>query len=94
MGDGMPNYDADTFMDTARALGGEGSVDPFAQLTEREKQVALELARGSTNRAIAEWLDISIKTVDTHRGHLLKKLKLRNNVELCRLAIRVGKIAA
>jgi DNA-binding NarL/FixJ family response regulator len=48
------------------------------------------LARGHTNREIAEHLAISIKTVDTHRGHVLKKLNLRNNSELTRFAVKHG----
>jgi two-component system response regulator NreC len=43
-----------------------------------------------TNREIAEHLDISIKTVDTHRGHILKKLRLRNNSDLTRFAVKHG----
>lgn len=59
-------------------------------LSHREDQVAKLLALGSRNQDIAKQLDISIKTVDTHRQHVLKKLKLRNNVELARHALRQG----
>lgn len=61
-----------------------------ANLTEREKEIGLLLARGDTNREIASALNISIKTVDTHRGHILKKLALRNNVGLARFVICAG----
>jgi two-component system, NarL family, invasion response regulator UvrY len=61
---------------------------PAGALTAREQQVMEMLARGLTNREIAEHLAISIKTVDTHRGHVLKKLGLRNNSELTRFAIK------
>jgi two-component system, NarL family, invasion response regulator UvrY len=64
---------------------GEGG--PASSLTARELQVMEMLARGMTNREIAEHLAISIKTVDTHRGHVLKKLDLRNNAELTRWAV-------
>lgn len=64
--------------------------NPFDNLTSREKQVATFLCDGLRNAEIAEKLDISTKTVDTHRGHLLAKLSCRNNVELVRLAIRHG----
>lgn len=66
----------------------------FPALTDREREVALLLADGSRNSEIAEELDISIKTVDTHRAHVLRKLHCRNNVELCKLAIREGYIKA
>ena len=63
---------------------------PANSLTAREQQVMEMLARGMTNREIAEHLVISIKTVDTHRGHVLKKLGLRNNSELTRFAVKHG----
>ena len=45
---------------------------------------------GQVNREIAEALSISIKTVDTYRQRILKKLGLRNNAELSRFAIKQG----
>lgn len=62
----------------------------LSALTARETQVMEMLARGMTNREIAHDLDISVKTVDTHRGHVLKKLALRNNAELARFAVKHG----
>jgi two-component system, NarL family, invasion response regulator UvrY len=70
-----------------------GDVHPASALTAREQQVMEMLARGMTNREIAEHLDISIKTVDTHRGHVLKKLGLRNNSELTRFAVKHGYVS-
>lgn len=61
-----------------------------SSLTVREREVASMLCRGMKNAEIAEAMGISIKTVDTHRGHVLSKLEVRNNVELLRLAIRKG----
>lgn len=58
------------------------------QLSEREYQVMLHLAAGKRNQEIAELLGISVKTVDTHRANLLKKLGLRNNADIARFAIR------
>lgn len=63
---------------------------PFDALTARELQVATRLALGATNAEIADDLDISVKTVDTHRMHVMKKLDTRNNVGLARLALRAG----
>lgn len=66
---------------------------PLAELlSKREFQVMSYLASGMTNREIAKLLDISVKTVDTHRGHVLKKLKLRNNSDITRFAIQHGYI--
>jgi DNA-binding NarL/FixJ family response regulator len=67
-----------------------GSVEPAASLTARELQVMEMLARGMTNREIAEHLGISGKTVDTHRGHVLKKLGIRTNSELTSFAVKHG----
>ncbi|HKE19434.1 MAG TPA: response regulator transcription factor [Kofleriaceae bacterium] len=71
------------------ALGAErpASLD---SLSKRELEVMCFLATGMTNREIAEQLGISVKTIDTHRGHLLKKLQLRNNSDITRFAIRHG----
>ena len=66
--------------------------DLLAKLSPRESEVLDRLASGATNREIADELSISVKTVDTHRGHLLKKLRLRNNSDLTRFAIRVGRV--
>ena len=59
-------------------------------LSNREIQVLRRLALGQTSREIAEAYNISIKTVDTYRFRLLKKLNLRNNAELSRFAIQHG----
>lgn len=72
---------------------------PWGRLTQREAAVAKYLALGWTNREIGNELDISQKTVDTHRGHVLKKLHAtgrpcRNNADLTRHAIRAGIITA
>lgn len=69
-----------------------GAADPAGTLTARELQVMEMLARGMTNREIAEHLGISGKTVDTHRGHVLKKLGIRNNSELTSFAVKHGYI--
>lgn len=57
-------------------------------LTPMELEVATMLALGMKNSEIAEKIGISVKTVDTHRGHVLQKTELRNNVELARWALR------
>jgi two-component system invasion response regulator UvrY len=61
---------------------------PLDALSMRELQVLRRLAMGQTNREIAGAYHISIKTVDTYRARLLKKLGLRNNAELSRFAIQ------
>ena len=72
------------------ALNRKRSEHPAQILSQREFQVMSYLAAGKTNREIADTLSISVKTVDTHRGHVLKKLRLRNNSDITRFAISNG----
>ena len=67
---------------------GQTGKSPLDLLSARELQVLRRLALGHTNREIAQAYNISIKTVDTYRLRLLKKLALRNNAELSRFAIQ------
>lgn len=63
-------------------------------LTEREREVLTLIAEGLTNQEIAGRLYISIKTVQTHRAHIMEKLNLHDRTELVRYAIRKGLIEA
>jgi two-component system, NarL family, invasion response regulator UvrY len=65
-----------------------GKKTPLDTLSKRELQVLRRLALGSTNHEIADLFNISIKTVDTYRLRMLKKLNLRNNAELSLYAIK------
>ena len=71
-----------------RVARGPRGQSPLDSLSMRELQVLRRLAMGHTNREIARAYHISIKTVDTYRSRLLKKLNLRNNAELSRFAIQ------
>ena len=64
------------------------------RLSDREFQVMRLLALGHSNREIAEMLFVGMKTVDTHRANILRKLGLRNNSDLTRFAIRHGFVTA
>ena len=59
-------------------------------LTGKEREVLQLLAEGNSNQAIANSLDLSPKTVETHRKKIMKKLNLRNITDLVRYAIRMG----
>jgi len=67
---------------------------PFSKLTPRERIIAQALSEGNTTREISQNLGLSVKTVEVHRGHILEKLGVRNVIELTRLAIREGLVAA
>ncbi|MGA6925862.1 MAG: response regulator transcription factor [Desulfosarcina sp.] len=71
-----------------RVAKGNIAQSPLDTLSTRELQVLRRLALGNTNREIAAAYHISIKTVDTYRFRLLKKLNLRNNADLSRFAIQ------
>jgi len=59
-------------------------------LTQREIEVLRLIAQGCTNRQIAEQLFISVRTVNTHRTNIMKKLNIHNTAELVRYAIQTG----
>jgi len=65
---------------------------PESILSNREMQVLVRLARGSTTREVSEALALSPSTVETYRSRILEKLNLRNNSDLTRFAIRRGLI--
>jgi two-component system, NarL family, response regulator NreC len=66
--------------------------DPFDQLTAREREVLQMLAEGTVAKEIAAELDISVYTVDAHRGRIMKKLSLKSSTEIVRFAMRKGLI--
>lgn len=77
-----------------RSLEAERTHDPYEDLTVREREVLQLVAEGFTNRQIAEMLSLSIKTVKTHRLHLMQKLDLHDRTELVKYAFQKGIITA
>jgi DNA-binding NarL/FixJ family response regulator len=57
------------------------------QLTKREQEILVLIASGRSNRQVADQLFISVKTVETHRSHILVKLDLKNTAELVKYAV-------
>jgi len=72
----------------------DDSTGPSEPLTPREQEVLKLIAEAHTNREIGEILHLSEKTVESHRGNLLRKLGMRDRVELVRYAIRRGLVEA
>ncbi len=72
-----------------RARAGEARA-LYDDLTDREREVLRLIAEGHTNQEIAELLYISLSTVQTHRTHVMEKLKLRKRSELIDYALRQG----
>ena len=61
-------------------------------LSEREREVLQLLALGHTNQEIAKQLYISVRTAETHRAHIMQKLRLSSRAELVRYALENGLI--
>ena len=66
--------------------------DPIDLLTSREREVLQMIAEGKTNKEIAGTLNLSVYTVDAHRGKIMEKLNLHSSGELVRFAVRNGLI--
>jgi two-component system, NarL family, response regulator NreC len=66
--------------------------NPIDLLTSREREVLQMLAEGKTNKEIAGILNLSVYTVDAHRGRIMEKLNLHSINELVRFAVRNGLI--
>jgi DNA-binding NarL/FixJ family response regulator len=77
-----------------RAWMADESTGPREPLSPREQEVLKLVAEAHTNREIGEILGLSEKTVETHRANLLRKLGMRDRVELVRYAIRRGLVEA
>jgi len=77
------------FLEGAKTLK---EVTSWSTLTSRERQVLKLIAEGHTNKEIAEDLFISVKTVETHRANLMRKLDLHSAAELTAFAAKKGLI--
>jgi len=75
----------DTYL--AGHAGGEGELG-INSLTAREREVIQLLAEGRSNKAVSSLLGISVKTVETHRAAIMKKLGISSVAELVRYAVR------
>ena len=71
-----------------KQLGEENTI--FSVLTPREREILKLVAEGRSTAQIAADMDISTKTVDTHRQHIMDKLNIRGIADLTRYAIREG----
>jgi two-component system response regulator NreC len=72
---------------------GSESDDLYQTLTPREREVFKLVAEGHSSTAIAELLSISSRTVETHRSNFMKKLGLKSQTDLVRVAIKQGVIS-
>jgi DNA-binding NarL/FixJ family response regulator len=77
----------ESFLRTAKDAQSESVADP---LTAREREIVQLLAEGNSNKRIASRLNISIKTVETHRASIMRKLGVNSIAEIVRYAVRNG----
>lgn len=74
--------------DYMRYLQQRNLQDSYDLLTEREREVLQLLAEGKSNKEVANLLNLSLYTVETHRTHLMQKLNLHNTAEIVLYAVR------
>jgi DNA-binding NarL/FixJ family response regulator len=72
----------------------EGGLNPLEQLTERQREILHMIADGKTTKEMAFALEISVKTVESHRLHLMARLDIHDVAGLVRYAIRNGLVEA
>jgi DNA-binding NarL/FixJ family response regulator len=87
-------YLAPSLRHLVRGENGRGRSGVLSGLSPREREIFTLLVRGQSNAEIGRALFISVKTVETHRTHIMKKLDVHSISDLVRLAARHGHLAA
>lgn len=84
----ITNLVFEDFYNRAKTTVAPARAETVSDLTKREDEVLALVAQGLTNREVSEKLFISVKTVETHKAHILEKLGLKNTAELVKYAIK------
>jgi len=79
--------------DYLRQFDAPLSDHPLDRLTPRQREILQLVAEGNTTKQIASMLNISIKTVETHRRHIMDAIDERDVTGMVRFAIRMGMIS-
>ena len=74
-------------------VSGSAQPDPLAGLTTRQREILQLVAEGKSSKEIAVLLDLSVKTVESHRGQIMERLGVHDLTGLVRFAIRVGLVS-
>ena len=92
--EGEPHFSEDVRRDALNqfVIGG-GKKPPFAQLTSREREVLIHLADGQSNKEIADRLNIGVRTIETHRERIMRRLNIHSVAGLTKYAIANGLIS-
>lgn len=91
--DGQPFFSPEIARAALSQLVGGGSKEPLARLTEREQEVLAMIADGKSNKEIASKLGIGVRTIETHRERIMRKLGIHSIAGLTRFAIMSGVIS-
>jgi two-component system, NarL family, response regulator NreC len=76
--------------DYMRQMRQRGVEDSYELLTPREREILQMLGEGNSNKEVATKLNLSLHTVETHRGNVLEKLNLHSTAEMILYAVRKG----
>lgn len=76
------------------ALASPEPPSPIADLTDREVEVLQMIGLGHSNQEIASSLYLSVRTVETHRAHIMRKLNLSTRADMVRVALDCGLLEA
>jgi two-component system response regulator NreC len=76
--------------DYMRQMRQRGVEDSYELLTPREREILQMLGEGNSNKDVATKLNLSLHTVETHRGNILEKLNLHSTAEIILYAVRKG----
>ena len=92
--EGEPHFSEDIRRDALNqfVIGG-GKKPPFAQLTNREREVLILIADGQSNKEIADRLNIGVRTIETHRERIMRRLNIHSVAGLTKYAIANGLIS-
>jgi two-component system nitrate/nitrite response regulator NarL len=92
--EGEPHFSEDIRRDALNqfVIGG-GKKPPFAQLTSREREVLILIADGQSNKEIADLLNIGVRTIETHRERIMRRLNIHSVAGLTKYAIANGLIS-
>jgi DNA-binding NarL/FixJ family response regulator len=70
-----------------------GKKEPFSQLTSREREVLVLIAEGRSNKEIADGLGIGVRTIETHRERIMRRLNIHSVAGLTKYAIANGLVS-
>ena len=77
-----------------RRVGTEEIESPLERLTPRQREVLQLVVEGHTSREIGQILDISVKTVESHRAEMMRRLDVHSIADLVRVAVRAGVVTS